>query len=102
MHEYNTRALRKKIKYFPARESLVSAIPAEDGKTINLFYSVRTWEILAWRVAIFYVFMVRGRIAAGIYRQGMYEEKTLLHRILVAIRPLRVQMRRRQGACKIL
>jgi hypothetical protein len=28
------------IQLFPARESLVSDIPAEDGKTANLFYSV--------------------------------------------------------------
>jgi hypothetical protein len=30
------------IKLFPARESLVSDIPAVDGKIGNLFYSVRT------------------------------------------------------------
>ncbi len=30
------------IKLFPARESLVSDIPAEDGKISNLFYSVYT------------------------------------------------------------
>jgi hypothetical protein len=28
-----------KIKLFPARESLVSDIPAGDGKICNLFYS---------------------------------------------------------------
>jgi hypothetical protein len=28
------------IKLFPARENLVSDIPAGDGKTSNLFYSV--------------------------------------------------------------
>ncbi len=28
------------FKLFPARESLVSDIPAGDGKTVNLFYSV--------------------------------------------------------------
>jgi hypothetical protein len=27
-------------KLFPARESLVSDIPAVDGKTVNFFYSV--------------------------------------------------------------
>jgi hypothetical protein len=31
------------IKFFPARESLVSDIPAGDGKTRNLFYSVGRW-----------------------------------------------------------
>ncbi len=30
-----------KIKLFPSRESLVNDIPAGDGKTANLFYSVR-------------------------------------------------------------
>jgi hypothetical protein len=29
------------IKLFPARESLISDIPAGDGKNDNLFYSVR-------------------------------------------------------------
>jgi hypothetical protein len=29
------------IKLFPARESLVSDIPAEDGKIASLFYSVQ-------------------------------------------------------------
>ncbi len=29
-----------RLKIFPARESLVSDIPARDGKTTNLFYSV--------------------------------------------------------------
>ncbi len=28
------------IKLFPARETLVNDIPAGDGKTVNLFYSV--------------------------------------------------------------
>jgi hypothetical protein len=28
------------IKFFPARENLVSDIPAGDGKSINFFYSV--------------------------------------------------------------
>jgi hypothetical protein len=28
------------IKIFPAREILVSDVPAEDGKIVNLFYSV--------------------------------------------------------------
>jgi hypothetical protein len=28
------------IKFFPARESLVSDIPAGEGKTVNIFYSV--------------------------------------------------------------
>jgi hypothetical protein len=32
--------LTKLTKLFPARESLVSGIPAGDGKTANLFYSV--------------------------------------------------------------
>jgi hypothetical protein len=30
------------IKLFPARESLVSDIPAEDGNIVNLFYNVNT------------------------------------------------------------
>ncbi len=33
-------SLAGKIKLFPARESLISDIPAGDGKTANLFYSV--------------------------------------------------------------
>ncbi len=32
------------IKLFPTRESLVSDIPAGDGKIVNLFYSV--WELM--------------------------------------------------------
>jgi hypothetical protein len=37
------------IKFFPARESLVSDIPAGDGKTAHFFYSVfccvrRRWD----------------------------------------------------------
>jgi hypothetical protein len=71
-------------------------------KMLVYIYTLRTWNILAWRVAIFYSIYGQGRIAKGMYRQGAYEEEKLLHRILVAIRPLRVQMRRRQGACKIL
>jgi hypothetical protein len=31
---------RERIKLFPARESLVSGIQAEDGKISNFFYSV--------------------------------------------------------------
>jgi hypothetical protein len=30
------------IKLFPSRESLISDIPAEDGKLTNLFYNVST------------------------------------------------------------
>ncbi len=35
------------IKLFPARESLVGDIPAGDGKTANLFYSVVTLSMIA-------------------------------------------------------
>ncbi len=34
------------IKLFPARENLVSDIPAGDGKTANLFYSVTRVKLL--------------------------------------------------------
>jgi hypothetical protein len=33
-----------KMKLFPARESLVSGIPAGDGKTANLFLQCTTWD----------------------------------------------------------
>jgi hypothetical protein len=56
-------------------------------KMLVYIYTLRTWNILAWRVAIFYVFMVRGRIAAGMYRQGAYEEEKLLHIFLVLKTP---------------
>jgi hypothetical protein len=33
-----------KMKLFPARKSLVSGIPAGDGKTANLFLQCTTWK----------------------------------------------------------
>jgi hypothetical protein len=33
------------IKFFPSRESLISDIPAGDGKIVNLFYSAG-WEVI--------------------------------------------------------
>jgi hypothetical protein len=37
-------SLAGKIKLLPARESLVSDIPAGDGKTGHVFYSVAAWH----------------------------------------------------------
>jgi hypothetical protein len=50
-HREATRLHCKKglCKIFPARESLVSDIPAGDGKTDNFFYSVEVSKIFGRR-----------------------------------------------------
>jgi hypothetical protein len=51
-HLPNLPLIHQMIKFFPARESLVSDILAGDGKTANLFYSVVYWvsgRLNSWR-----------------------------------------------------
>jgi hypothetical protein len=85
MNESNSRALR-------ARKWNWSFIYAKDIEN----------PCIEGSYILFTVFMVRGRIASGMYRQGVYEEEKLLHRILVLKRPLRVQKRKRQGSYTVL
>ncbi len=40
-------SLRGIIKLFPARESLVGDIPAEDGKSLTFSYSVQEFQLTA-------------------------------------------------------
>ena len=51
------------ITFFPARESLVSDIPAGDGKIDNLF--------LQCRIDSSFIFQVTGVIVLTLYLQGL-------------------------------
>ncbi len=57
------------IKLFPTRESLVSDIPAGDGKIDNLFYSVaiaENKEFISWKIEM--VSAVASRFSVPKYR----------------------------------
>ncbi len=93
MYEFNSRALRAPTKLSSENARLYLYAKDMEHPCMEGSYILRIYGQGAYSCT---------RLQAGVCLQGAYEQEKLLHRILVSIRPLRVQMRKRQWAYTVL